>query len=337
MRILILGGTSFVGQAIAVDAVARGYDVTLLNRGTKSAPSGTKSIVGDRLTPGGLANLNGLDFDSVIDTWAYNPPAVTRSIEALKGHVKHYSYISSASVYDRSAFEAGDIFDESTKLFDVDSEDARKSMYQFNKRSAEIAFENQDVPALLVRPGVILGPHESTIIERGRLPWWLTRLQRGGRTLAPGPKDMTIQFVDARDLARFVLDGVENQLAGAYNIVCEPGKVTLASLLELGRELTGFSAELVWKTPREILSSGVTPWQELPLWLDPKSIDYPSVYRLDTGKARSAGLKSRGMTETVADTWSWMQDGELKPVPAPDGYEEPLLGLSPEKEAKLLE
>jgi len=344
MHILILGGTSFVGRHIALTAVSRSHSVTLLNRGTAPAPSGTTSLIGDRLAPdGGLSALHGLHFDAVLDTWSGDPKAVVNSVKALEGEVKQYVYISSLSVYDvdgtpDSGSGPGGLYDETALLFDVTAPDAVKPEYQypFEKRSSEIAIEGQIyAKTLLIRPGVILGPYEAKLIERGRLPWWLSRLVKGGRTLAPGPQNMGLQFVDARDLAEFVVDGIEKGIEGVYNLVSEAGKVTMGEVLGTGMEVTGGKATLVWKTPWEILEAGVQPWSELPLWLDVDSEVYRTVYAWDIRKAAEAGLVSRPVADTVRDTWVWMENGELKPVHAPEGTKG-LLGLSVEKEEKLL-
>ncbi|KAK4442134.1 hypothetical protein QBC34DRAFT_489005 [Podospora aff. communis PSN243] len=340
MHLLILGGTSFVGRHISLTAVNRSHKVTLFNRGTHPAPEGTTSLVGDRLdATHGLDALDGLAFDAVLDTWSGDPEAVVRSAEKLHAKTTHYAYISSLSVYDLDpAAKRGDgaLWDESAPLFDTKAPDARNSEYQCNKRAAEIAVQERGFPkTLIVRPGVILGPHEATFIEKGRLTWWLSRLSRGGRTLAPGPGTMGLQFVDARDLAEFVVRGFESGLEGVYNAISEVGGVTMGGLLETGRKATGSKAELVWKTPRDIIAAGIQPWIELPLWLDEDSDSYSTVYQWDATKARTNGLGCRLPEETVLDTWDWMVDGELKPVPAPAGTKG-LLGLSFEKEQKVL-
>jgi len=361
MNILILGGTSFVGRHLALTAVSRSHRVTLLNRGTHPAPEGTTSFVGDRLSPdGGLSALDGLNFDVVIDTWAEDPRAVVRAVERLRGRVGRYVYISTLSVYDlRSAStttpttgvtsptnttgtettgrEETNLWNESAPLFDVTAPGASDSAYSYNKRSAEIAIESQSyAKVLLVRPGVILGPHEALYIERGRLPWWLARLSRGGKTAAPAPGEMGIQFVDARDLATFTLDAIEDELEGAFNIISDIEKVTMGQVLEAGKKVTGDKAELVWVSPERIAEVGVKPWTELPLWLPVDGNSYATVYRWDTAKAKAAGLECRPAEATVEDTWEWMQNGDLKPVEAPEGTKG-LLGLDGEKEAKLLE
>ncbi|KAH8659909.1 NAD-dependent protein [Xylariales sp. PMI_506] len=342
MKVLILGGSSFVGRAIAVEAVARSHEVTLLNRGTHSGPAGTKTLVGDRLESDGLRALEGLSFDAVVDTWMGDPAAITRAIDALKGRIGHFTYISSAAIYDPAVLDsASKLYDEGTKVFDVTAPGATDKVYPYNKRQGEIEVERgvrdaQGKPALLLRPSIIIGPHEHPdIIELGRLTWWLHRLEKGGRTLAPGPRDLAMQLVDARDLARFTIDAIEAGLDGEYNIAGDPGNCTMEQLLELGAELTGGTAELVWKSPKEILDAKIIPGKDLPFWMDPESRTFIMFYRWDIGKASKAGFKRRPIEETIRDTWTWMKD-DPNIKPAPDDYKSPMMGLSPEKEAKLL-
>ncbi|CEJ91353.1 hypothetical protein VHEMI07071 [[Torrubiella] hemipterigena] len=337
MHLLILGGTSFVGRALALEAVARNHRVTLLNRGTSTQPpAGVTNLLGDRLQSNGLDALDGLTFDAVVDTWSSEPAPAVQAMQRLKGRMGHYTYISTLSVYDESSLPGHDILaDESADTFDITAPDANKKVYQFNKRSVEVAAEQllPDIPCLMARAGVILGPHEHKYIERGRLPWWLQRLHEGGPTLAPGPRDLKLQLVDARDLANFVLDNAEKGTDGAFNIISDHGSLTMGDLLEAAREATGNRAQLQWHEPQRILDAGISPFMELPLWLDPSSTLYDVIYGWDTTKVKGAGLVCRPIEETIRDTWAWMQ-GDAKPVPAPEGM--PVGGLSKEKESIVL-
>ncbi|KAJ2980297.1 hypothetical protein NQ176_g2727 [Zarea fungicola] len=336
MRLLILGGTSFVGRAIAVEAVSRNHTVTLLHRGTKPSPDGVTTCIGDRLAHDGLDALNGMHFDAVLDTWAADAAPAIHAMEKLKGRFHHYTFISTITIYDRKLLPSdGAMFDENTAVFDVTAPDASKSVYEFNKRTVEIAAGNilRDVPCVLARAGVILGPHEQEYTERGRLLWWLDRLGKGGRVVAPEPRDLKLQFVDARDLAKFVVDGAEQKLSGAFNIAGEAGATTMGELLEMARQITGGGSELVWTDSKRIMDAGVVPFMDLPLWLDPKSDMYRAIYCCDATKAKGAGLVCRPVEETVRDTWDWMQ-GETGSRPAPNGVR--VGGLSKEKESILL-
>lgn len=328
MRILILGGTSFVGRTLAVEAVSRNHEVTLLNRGSTPPPAGTTSLHGDRRSPDGLAALGGLFFDAVIDTWSGEPLVAIRALDELINRTRHYTFISSASVYDPAAIRLdGDLHCEKQTLLDIEAPTASKSIYPFYKRTVEVAVERKtaDTPRLVVRPGIILGPHEATTAERGRLTWWLDRIGRGEIPFAPGPQDMSLQFIDVRDLARFVTNAAEDQLQGAYNVANKAGEVTMGHLLNKICHVTGNDTELEWKSPQEVLDSGMRPFSDLPLWLHPDSREYAFLYRLDTLKAQKAGLACRPFEETVQDTWDWMQldqredslgQGQSRPIPS---------------------
>jgi 2'-hydroxyisoflavone reductase len=315
MKILILGGTEFVGRHIAEAAVIRGHVVTLFNRGHAEAPRGCTSIIGDRLAPGGYAALNGLAFDVVIDTWSTDPVAVKSAVDALRSHVKQYIYVSSISVYD---FKSGTApYSESTKLLDPD----KAPGYFHNKIWGERYASESGVPTTIVRPGLVLGPYENI----WRLPWWLQRMERGGPTLAPGPKDMALQFIDGRDLAKFVLGAAEFKLEGAFNLVSEMGYFSWEDFLETANKVAGENAQLCWLDPEKVTEAGIGQWVELPMWLlpnDPGS-------KVDVTKALKAGMEIRSAKETIVDTWKWLKTLDEMPSKID-------VGLDPEKEREAL-
>jgi len=324
MRVLVLGGTGFVGRSVATAAVARGDQVTVVNRGHRPALDGVRALVGDRLAPGGLAALGDDTWDAVVDTWSADPAAVRSAAALLKGRAGHYTYVSSRSVYAQGATPP---LNEDNPVVDPDKTDF---LYAAQKRAGELAAEQEFTgPVLLARAGLILGPHEDV----GRLPWWLTRLARGGPTLAPSPPDLPLQYIDARDLAIFVLDAAARGLAGPYNLVSEPGHTTTGELLTTANEVTGGRAELRWTDPQVILDAGIEPWTELPIWLPAGSSDYQLLHQGDVTKALAAGLRLRPVRDTVADTWAWMQSSGGVP---PQRSDRPRPGLDPAKEQALL-
>lgn len=351
MRVLILGGTGFVGRTIALEALARGHHVTTFNRGSKAALEGTVPITGDRLAPNGsgYANLAGLSFDAVIDTWSGDPSAVSSAVTALRGRVAHrYTYISSISVHDPpSPSPSNTLFNEDTPLYDVDKPGAETaSPYAFVKRGGEIAAvegtaaaaaDGNNVTVLIVRPGVILGPHER-LKNGARLPWWLRRLRRGGPTLAPCPRDLALQFVDVRDVAAFVIGGAERRLGGAFivNGDIETTGITMECFLESVNAVTGSHSELRWMEPEAVLEAGVSPWVELPLWVPELEKRRADLYNWDVSRAIKEGFKPRPVMETIRDTWKWMEDGGPEADGPGDPLAEPVIGLDPEKEARLL-
>lgn len=259
MKLLMLGGTEFVGRAITEDALDRGWEVTVFHRGHHAPPPGTDALHGDRTAPGGLDALAEGEWDLVVDTWGGAPTAVRDSARLLRDRVGRYAYVSSRSVH---AYPAPAGLDEEGPLVEG-SPDAGSIAYAEDKRGAELAaLDAFGDRALLARAGLILGPYENV----GRLPWWLNRTARGGPVLAPGPRELPLQYIDVRDLARWTLDAAAAGQGGAYNVVSAPGHATMGSLLEACAATTGGAAELRWTDPAVIMEAGVQPWTELPVW-----------------------------------------------------------------------
>jgi nucleoside-diphosphate-sugar epimerase len=325
MKLLMLGGTEFVGRAVTEDALARGWDVTVFHRGRHEAPQGAVSLHGDRTTDDGLKTLADGTWDAVVDTWSGAPSAVRYAARLLEGRAGRYVYISSRSVYrfptPLGLSEEADVVDGSPDDGDVDYAEA--------KRGGELAALGVfGEKALLVRAGLILGPYENI----GRLPWWLTRIAQGGPVLAPGPRDAGLQYIDVRDLATWTLDAIEQGLDGPYNVVSPPGHTTMGGLLEACIEATGSDADLVWTAPEAILDAGIEPWMDLPVWLPPGEA-YDTMHRANVQKAVGAGLRCMPVQKTVTDTWEWLQSIGGR---APQRPDRPVVGLDAETEAMVL-
>ncbi|MEW2177042.1 NAD-dependent epimerase/dehydratase family protein [Streptomyces sp. NPDC005406] len=336
MRLLILGGTEFVGRAVTEAALARGWDITVFHRGRHAPPAGVAELLGDRTVEGGLAALAGVaepgdgtyTWDLVVDTWSGAPSAVRDAARLLSGRAARYTYVSSRSVYDYPA-PAG--LPEDGPLVPGASPDAGGDVpYAQAKRGGELAvLDAFGDRALLARAGLIIGPWENV----GRLPWWLTRIARGGPVLAPGTPDLDLQYIDVRDLAEWLLDASGQGLHGPYNTVSRPGHTTMGGLLNACVRATGSGAELRWTDAGRILAAGVEPWTDLPVWLPPGEL-YDTLHQGDVARAYAAGLHCRPVEETVADTWAWLS--ELGGT-APQRADRPLKGVDPAIEAKLLE
>jgi nucleoside-diphosphate-sugar epimerase len=325
-RLLVLGGTGFVGPAVIGDARARGWDVTVLNRGTRPTPGGVTALRGDRTAPGGLTVLDGGQWDVAVDTWSAAPTVVRDTAAHLVDEVGRYVYVSSRSVY-RQPMPAG--ADEQFPVVHASPDDGDVD-YPRAKAGGEAAvvaaFGDR---ALLARAGLILGPHE----DIGRLPWWLGRVARGGRVLAPAPPGAGVQFIDVRDLAAFLLDAAAEERSGPYDLVCPLGHATMRDVLEACVTVTGSDAELCWTAPDRILTSGIEPWTDLPIWLPPGE-QHDALHGSDVSKALAAGLRCRPVTETVADTWAWLQRVSGRPSQRSD---RPVVGLDPDVEARVLD
>jgi 2'-hydroxyisoflavone reductase len=321
-RVLILGGTEFVGRAFVDEALARGHDVTVLNRGSREPRSDVTTLVGDRTLPGGLDAVATGRWDVVVDTWSWAPVAVRDAATVLRDRADRYVYVSSRSVYAHPA----PLDDESAEVVDASADDTGFADYARAKAGGERgAIAGFGDRAVLLRAGLILGPFENI----GRLPWWLSRVARGGAVVAPGPADLAIQYIDARDLAAF---GLESQLAGAVDIVTPPGAHTMRDVLEACRAVTGSDADLRWTPPEVVLRAGVEPWIELPIWIPPGE-DHDGMHRAAAARAAAAGLATRPLLDTVADTWSWLRSiGGV----APQRPDRPTVGLPEEKERALL-
>ncbi|MFJ4094724.1 NAD-dependent epimerase/dehydratase family protein [Kitasatospora sp. NPDC089913] len=325
MRLLLLGGTEFVGRAVAEAALERGWEVTVFHRGTHAAPEGARVLHGDRTAEGGLAALAAGEWDAVVDTWSAAPSVVRDSARLLAGRVGRYAYVSSRSVY---AYPTAAGADESAPLVEGSPDDGEMP-YAESKRGGELAaLDAFGDRALLIRAGLIVGPYENI----GRLPWWLDRIARGGPVLAPGPRDLAVQFIDVRDLAAWTLDAVEAGLGGPFDLVGPRGHTTMGELLEACAKATGAEPELRWTEPGAIARAGIAPWVQLPFWVPPGEL-YDTVHGADVSKALAAGLRCRPVAETVADTWAWLQSiGGV----APQRPDRPTVGLDPELEAAAL-
>lgn len=322
MDLLVLGGTRFVGRALVADAVERGWTVTVLNRGRGEQPGGVRHLLADRTDPEALGSaLAGKHWDLAVDTWSGEPRVATATAVLLRGRVRRYGYVSSRSVYAWGEHGA-----ESSPVVGGDPQ-AGEVDYAAAKRGAELGILATFDDAVLARAGLVLGPYE----DIGRLPWWLSRIAAGGRVVAPGRPERPLQYVDARDLAGWMLSALESGIAGPVDIVSRSGHATMGSLLEACIEVTGSDAELVWVDEERLAEVGAEPWTQLPCWV-PEGGDYAGFLEADTSLAARSGLRCRPVEETVADTWGWLQaEG-----PAPQREDRPVHGLPHELEERLL-
>jgi 2'-hydroxyisoflavone reductase len=331
MRVLVLGGSWFVGRFILDEALRRGWEVTLFNRGTSGpagVPAAVKRIYGDRERLEDVARLAKSGWwDVVIDVSGAVPTLVRDSARALSGRVGRYVFISTISAYrdwphvpvdEHSVLFDGDPdFDPGTRRWDPDA-------YGPLKVGCERAIAREfDGEVLTLRPTVILGPHEYV----GRLPWWLSRMHRGGRVLAPGPPERTIQPVDVRDLARFTVELTARQASGVYNVAAPIGRDTWADLLSACIGATGGNAEVVWVEEGWLQQQGVLEWTEIPLWRT-----LPTAWTMSADKAHDAGLRCRALADTVADTWAWLCSGR-RPIEHERAAEH---GIEAQREEELL-
>ncbi|WP_415971424.1 NAD-dependent epimerase/dehydratase family protein [Rhodococcus sp. 077-4] len=320
MKLLVLGGSDFVGRAAVEHALDLEWDVTVLNRGHALPNPRVTALRGDRRAVDGLDALRNGHWDMVFDTWSSDPTVVAQSAAMLADRTGSYIYVSSRSVYDTP--EAGAT--ETWPTVQGPGEDYARQKVA-GERAAVAVFGDR---ALVVRAGLILGPYENI----GRLPWWLNRIERAGEVLAPGPADLQLQYVDARDLVGWSLDAAARGLGGPYDAVSRPGHTTIGELLQCCIAAARSDARLRWVEPDVLLAAGVQPWTELPIWIPPGA-DHDSLHASDVSKAFAAGLRVRPIQETVADTWTWLQSLN---GPTPIRGDRPPVGLPAEREAAIL-
>jgi len=328
MRVLIIGGSMFLGRAMVTEALRRGDEVTTFNRG-KSRPDldGAEAVHGNREIAEDLRRLvDGREWDAVIDVCGFVPKTVMASARYLSGHAEHYTFISTIRAH---ADWPARVVDETSPLHEC-RPDAEDGEYEVLKAGCGRAVEQFfDGGALIIEPGVIIGPHEHV----GRLPWWLTRIAAGGRVLAPGDPGRELQLIDARDIAAFTLAQAARGTTGRFVTSGPPGTATFGSWLGACVAVTGSAAELIWVPDHVLLEHGVQQLYELPLWL----ADEPSsagAWLTSPAKALAAGLVCRPVEETVRDTWEW-----LRQIPVPErsfGTDTVRHGIAPDKEARIL-
>ena len=326
LKILIMGGTGFIGPHIVEVAKKHVHTLTLFNRG-KTHPGmfpDIEQLHGDRKTD--LKALEGRKWDAVIDTAPYIPADVTRSATLLGPNVAHYLLVSTISVYAKLDKPG---MDESAPLATTDRPDADKvtnenygALKVLCEKAAEAAAPGK---VTVIRPGLIVGPGDAT----DRFTYWPVRVSRGGEVLAPGkPSDFT-QFIDARDLAGFIVLCVEKKTLGTFNADAQAGSITMGRLLDTCKAVSKSDARFTWADPKFLEGQKIGPWADMPAWL-PAEGDEAGFGQLSAAKAKAAGLHYRPLAETVADTLAWFRT-------EPAEHQAKLKsGLTPEREGDAL-
>jgi len=319
MKLLVLGGTRFLGRHLVDEALARGHELTLFNRG-RTAPdlfSGVEQLRGER--DGGLAPLQGRRWDAVIDTCGYLPRVVRQSVEVLRDDVPNYLFVSSISVYADMATPGQDEDAPRAELPSPEIEDIPAHYGALKAACEDVVRAAYGEQAIVVRPGLIVGPFDPT----GRFTYWPQRVARGGRVLAPADPRYPVQFIDARDLAAWMLDLVERRSGGIFNASGPAEPLDFGGFLESCRAALGSDAEFVWPDTDFLARHEVQAWTQLPLYAGD---DGRGLCASDLGRALAAGLRLRPVGATCVDTANWAAAMAL-----PAG-----IGLDADREAQLL-
>jgi 2'-hydroxyisoflavone reductase len=320
VRLLVLGGTVYLGRHVVEAALARGHEVTLFNRGRQNAElfPELERLRGDR--DGDLSALRGRSWDAVIDPSGFTPAQVGASAELLADAVELYVFVSTIGVYH--PFLARDFDETAPVTHEHEGYSGEKA------RSEEAAEQAMPGRVLHVRAGLIVGPHDPT----DRFTYWPRRVAAGGDVLAPGEPEQQVQFIDARDLAGWMVAMAEGREAGTYTATGLTPPVTMTELLETCRSVSGSDARFVWVADEALLAEGVEPWTDLPLWIPARDPEVGPMMTADVSRAVAAGLRFRPLEETVRDTLEWDRAEGAQPT------ERPILNraISAEREQELL-
>lgn len=298
LRILVLGGTGFVGPPVVRAAIARGHTVTIFNRGrtrTHLFPD-IEKLIGDR--SGDLESLMGREWDAVIDNSATNPKWVRGSAQLLKNSVGTYLFTSTRSVYADFSKVGMDV---DGPVYEVDRawiDEGRELSYGESKTLCEIE-ANVALPGrtLIVRPGLIVGPGDNT----DRFTYWPARIERGGEVLAPGEPDNPVMFIDVRDLAEWYIHLLEQDKKGVFNALGPEAPLSYAELLYGIRAITASPVSFTWVGTDFLLEREVRPYSHMPLWM-PARGNRVGFNRFDLTRSLEAGLTYRPLAVTAKDT-----------------------------------
>jgi 2'-hydroxyisoflavone reductase len=290
---LVLGGTQFVGRHIVETALARGHRVSTFTRGNNPAVKGSQAILGDRKQD--LSPLKNTFWDAIIDVNGYTPSDVAKALE-LKTH--HYTFISTVSVYQPQPAP----LDETSPL---QRSEPAETVTPENYGGLKVLCEEQLLGSLIIRPHIVAGPLDPT----DRFTYWVRRFAEGGPIIVPSPPEHTLQYIDARDQALFVVKAVEKGLKGIFNCAAPP--VTWASLVEAGLAQNP-SAQVYWKDQAWLDEHGISPWSDLPLWIPAGPT--AGLLNISNARAASAGLTIRPLEQTFGEVLQWdrSRQGPLK-------------------------
>jgi 2'-hydroxyisoflavone reductase len=325
MDILLLGGPRFLGRAIIDAVAAAGHRLTLFNRGRTNADlyPQVEWLQGDR--DGRLDALHGRRWDAVIDTCGYIPRVVRQSVELLQDAVDRYVFISTISVYAEPLTPGAGEDAPLANLDEPEGEEITGATYGGLKvlceHTVQKVFDNKGGDrALIVRPGLIVGPHDPT----NRFTYWVTRLAAGGPVLAPDDRSAPVQLIDVRDLAAWTVRMVETKAVGVYNATGPAAPLTFGETLAACNNVAGNRAEFVWVPPQFLLAAEVAPWTEIPLW----TAGDDALNQVSIARALGHGLALRPLAATIADTLAWAQADSPSATPR--------AGLTRAREAELL-
>ncbi|MGD6775684.1 SDR family oxidoreductase [Sutcliffiella horikoshii] len=324
MKILVIGGTRFLGRFIVEEALKQGHEVTMFNRGNHvDLFPQVECIVGDRNKDLSLHETG--KWDVAIDTCGFTPKALNDSTRVLADKVDHYTFISSISVYKdwipsniKEDYPVQSLTEKQIEEIGYGTQEEINAHYGALKAESErAAEENMPNKVLHVRSGLLVGPHDYS----DRFSYWVNRVAEGGEVLAPGRKEREIQYIDARDMALWILKMADEKITGTFNVTGPTTPLTMEHFLTTCKRVSGSDAEFVWADESFLLEQQVAPWTEMPLWIPEEhpivegSEPWRGASSISIEKALQHRLEVRSVEETVKDVRDWMtskEDEELK-------------------------
>ncbi len=326
LRVLILGGTGFIGPHLVTELRNAGHKLTLLNRGRRNPKlfPDIETLIGDR--NGQMDAIKGRDWDVVVDNSGYTLKQVKLSTDILKGHAEHYIFVSSISAYADLTPPGIDEDYKLATLTDPNVEQITDQTYGGLKAICEKTVEQTfGKSSAVIRPTYIVGPGDPT----DRFTYWPVRVAKGGEMLAPGSASDPVQFIDARDLAEFMRGCVERRISGSYNLCNPAGAVTIGDLLETSKRVSGANTKFVWAPTEFLEKNKALEGLEVPIWAPPVG-ETAGATLVSSARAVAQGLRFRPLETTVRDTLAWH-----KTRPATE-QQKLRAGFTPEREAALL-
>ena len=327
MKILVIGGTRFLGYYIVKSALRAGHDVTIFNRGvsSKEVPDRVKFIKGDRTKKSDIEKLTKQNWDLVIDTCGYVPDDIELLAGILKNNIDKYLFVSSISVYDSNQRNGSVTEDAPVLKLPIDADPNERTFQYYGEKKAlceKKVIHYFGDNSIIIRPGLIVGPRDQTY----RFPYWVERVSEGGQILAPGNQDASVQVIDVRDLADWIIKLGKNDKTGIYNATGPEEIMTFQSFFEECRKILNMECSFTWVDEKFLLEKEVGEWIEIPLWLSEENSE---LFDADFSKAINTGLTFRPISETIQDTYDWFKDFEKEDFRSK--------ALTREKEKQLLE
>ena len=342
LKILMLGGTGFLGPIIVRYALDRGHEVTLFNRGSRDEMfPDLEQLQGDRYEDNALEPLKGREWDVAIDTWTYLPYIVRRSAEALRDSIKNYIVVSTISVYgDRNTID----MTEDAPLATMPDElvDTIRTNREIGAHYGALkALCEQTVEEVMggrscnVRPGLIVGPRDPT----NRWTWWPYRVRKGGAMIGPGQPGHYTQIIDVRDCGEFCVTAAERTLHGSYNAVTPARAITMGGMLDTCRRISGSNARFTWIDADFLREQGLSAWGHLPAWIPPTAPGYEGFGQMSVERSIANGLTHRPLEDTIQATLDWLDTLPPEAIARLDAglTERGGAGVPPEMEARVLE